>query len=163
MTSRLSPWIYFVTQLCVGIHAAWNTKWYMFLITRILSAVGLHTWKSAAEPRLCLSVKFTMNLKRIREIVRATISFVRPSVCSHGTTRLARYGFFLNSKFERGFEILSRKFKVGYNLRRITGTLQEYLCQLTIISRWVLLKMRRYVEKIEIHFLCSVSPPCARK
>jgi len=97
VTSQLSPRIYFVTRL--GVHTALNTKWYMFLITGILSAVGLHTWTSAAELRLRLSVKSTMFLARFREVVRATISFVRPPVCSSWNNSAPMGRFLWNLKF----------------------------------------------------------------
>jgi len=58
------------------------------------------------------------------------------------------------------FEITSKKFKINYNLTRITGTLHEYRCTFMIISRSFLLAMRiflsRFVEKIKTHILCSI-------
>jgi len=39
------------------------------------------------------------------------------------------------------FQNVSKKFKINYNLTRITGTLHEYRCTFMIISRSVLLRM----------------------
>jgi len=47
------------------------------------------------------------------------------SVRPHATTRLPMDGFSRNLKFDDFFENLSRKLKCHYNLKTITGTLNE--------------------------------------
>jgi hypothetical protein len=46
-------------------------------------------------------------------------------------------------------------------MTRITGTLHEDLCTFVIISRWILLRIRNFsdkiVEKIKTHILCSIN------
>jgi hypothetical protein len=60
------------------------------------------------------------------------------------------------------FENLSRKLEFHDNVTRIRGTTHEDLCTFMILSPRILLRLRRvlgkkkYVEKIEIHILCSI-------
>ena len=42
---------------------------------------------------------------------------------------------------------MSRKFKFGYNMTSITGTLQTNLCPFMIIFNWILLRMRTLSDK----------------
>jgi hypothetical protein len=59
------------------------------------------------------------------------------------------------------FENVSRYFKLHYNLTRMIGTLHEDRCTFMVISRRILLKMKRFrtkiVEKMKTHILCSVT------
>jgi hypothetical protein len=57
---------------------------------------------------------------------------------------------------------LSRNFKSGWNLTRITGTLHEDVFTFMTISRWILLRMRNVLyktrsKKMKTHLLCSVT------
>jgi hypothetical protein len=65
------------------------------------------------------------------------------------------------------FENLARKLKFRQNLTRKTSTLHEDLCTFTIISHWILLRMRNVlktvVEKIKtrmIHSLTFLQKSC---
>jgi hypothetical protein len=50
--------------------------------------------------------------------------------------------------FEDFFENLSRKFNSRYILTRLARTLHEDLCTFTIISRWIILRVRNFSDKI---------------
>jgi len=63
------------------------------------------------------------------------------SILPHGKSRLPRHGFSRNFLFDYFFENLSRKFKVNYNLTRITDALHEYRHMFTTIRRSILLRM----------------------
>ena len=61
------------------------------------------------------------------------------------------------------FKNLSKKLKIRWNMRRIKVTLHKHLCMFVIITRWILLKMRRFsnkiLEKIKTDFLFPFFPP----
>jgi hypothetical protein len=47
-----------------------------------------------------------------------------------------------------GLENLTRKFSFGWNLRKFTDTLRGDVCAFLIISRWILLRIRKFSEKV---------------
>jgi hypothetical protein len=100
-------------------------------------------------------------------IIFVTPLSVLPSICRSTWYISAANGrIFYQIKFDiKGFlKNMSRKFKYGKNLARITGTLHEYLCKLMVISSWILLTMRmfqtKFVYKIKSRiFWAIIFPP----
>jgi hypothetical protein len=78
------------------------------------------------------------------ELRKATVRFL-VSVRPHGTAPTER--IFVKFDIWKYFENLSRKFKVGYSLTKITGTLHEDLCTFMIICCWILLRLRNVAGK----------------
>ena len=79
---------------------------------------------------------------------------VGPSGCQHATTLLPLEGYSWSFIFQHFSKNLSIKFMINYRLTKITGTLQESLCILIIISRsiWDMTRL----EAAEMRFLGSV-------
>jgi hypothetical protein len=101
----------------------------------------------------------------------ASISFAMSvclSVCL--SVRMEQLGShwtdFHDTWFVSIFRNYVEKFKIHYNLTRITGTLHEDLCTFLIIFLSFLLTRRnfvnKFVEKIKTRILCSISS-CFRK
>ena len=67
------------------------------------------------------------------------------SVSPHGTTRLPLGGFLWN--LLSIFENLSGKFEIHLNMTRITSTLHEDQYSFLIVSRQILLRMRKISDK----------------
>ena len=87
--------------------------------------------------------------RQVRKIAKRTISFfmsARPSNRTYETTRLPG-GKFSWIWYLNNFRKMWRKLKFPYNLRRIVGTLHEYLCTFIIISRSCFLRMRNFTGK----------------
>jgi hypothetical protein len=92
---------------------------------------------------------------------------VHLSVRPHGTPRLQLDGFSWNLIFDDFSKIRRENSNFHLNLKRITGTLHEYLCTFMIISRWILLRMRNVSHKScrvnqNTHFMFNNSFPETR-
>ena len=119
---------------------------------------------------MCVCVCQRKNYRLLGEFAKlrkATISFVisvSPSICVCPSEQNSAPTIRISMKFYTCIfsENPSIKFKFHSNLTRITGTLHKNLCTLTIVPRWILLRMRytsisdKLCRKTKIHILPSV-------
>ena len=81
-------------------------------------------------------------------LLASLVIFVRLSIPLHGTTQFPLDGFPLSFHFMIFLHsIYQYKFKFDQNLRRMAFTLEVLLCTFTIISHWILCRLR-YVPEI---------------
>ena len=103
----------------------------------------------------------TMAFEKLR---KATIKLCHVCLSAWNNSPPQLDKFPWNFMFQKFFENLSRKHQVPvqYELTRMKGTLQEYLCKLMIFPS-ILLRMRsvsdKVVEKTKTHILCSIAFP----
>jgi len=110
-------------------------------------------WPTIHITQLLVVLLSSAFLRRVRKIAKSDsfLRNVRPSarqsVRPHGTTLLPLDGFSWNLMHEDFFENLSRKFKLHYNLARITVLYVKTCWFAFMISRPFLLRMRNVSDK----------------
>jgi len=101
-----------------------------------------------------------------KRIFASSCLSVRPSLRSHGTTRLPVDGFPWNLASEDFFEKLPRKFRFFLkNSDESNEYFAWYLCMFMIICRWIIVRIRNVADRncSENHDAQFLNPPPPRK
>ena len=131
--------------------------------------------KHRDKPQYCLLTgrKRDHDFRVWWKVTTSLVMPVYPSVCLTNfsfawSTSAPTYGFSLNLRFPYSSKIFLENLSSIKIWRKKMDTLQEFLRALTIISRWILLRMRNvsdknFIENQNTHFMFSNSPPPSRK
>jgi len=145
----------------------WFQSDFILCIKTVFGSCSLERLHSA-RARLCVS-SHTLNVKtrnmtifrfirRVRKITKSDYHVWPSYHLSVWNTSAPAGRISRNFIFNDFCENLSRTFKFYWNLTRLIGMWHEHLCTFTIISWWMLLRMRSVLDKIcrgnrNIHFM----------